>query len=217
MSHMTHFGDQLTKHLESVGISPYRLAIETKQSSSLVYKVINGQRLPSDGFIDALAKYKELKANEGLLKQWRATDEYPELAQLLDSPPAYGMSDTVSVPRYEHCPAGPGLFMDEPEVLDQFPVPKKNCPNPRGSYAVIIKGHSMKGVVNDGSTIVVDTEAMTKTGDVVLAWVNGECTCKRLADRADGLWLEPANKRFKAFKVDDDTVFHKVVYAAQPL
>ncbi|GAB3548804.1 LexA family protein [Spirosoma fluminis] len=87
------------------------------------------------------------------------------------------------------------------------------------TYFVRAVGESMIGdYIFTGSILVVDSTLLPpQTGDIIVAWVNGECCVKRfIRQNADMITLEPSNEKYKPIYVHKDRdqfrVLGKVVY-----
>ena len=71
-----------------------------------------------------------------------------------------------------------------------------------------ITGNSMKdaGILQD-DIIIVDRAITPKDGDIVVASIFGEFTCKYYRKTTDGVWLVPANSDYKPRKVTEEMEF----------
>mgnify|MGYP005750938225 FL=1 len=75
--------------------------------------------------------------------------------------------------------------------------------NPTSTFFVRIEGDSMIGAhIESGDLAVVDRSVRPESGKIVLAFVAGEFTIKRLMKKPDGAYLEPENPRYKSIKVN---------------
>jgi len=79
--------------------------------------------------------------------------------------------------------------------------------NGPATFFVRARGDSMDGdkkaTIQDGDLLVVDKSRTPKTGDVVIACLDGAFTVKRLRCTADGVWLLPENKSFPEIHIED--------------
>lgn len=81
---------------------------------------------------------------------------------------------------------------DEIRVAKTFPY------DPRQMFALIARGESMIDMdIRDGDRILCRAESKPKNGDVVIALINGEATCKRFYLRGGEIHLVPANPDYK--------------------
>lgn len=53
----------------------------------------------------------------------------------------------------------------------------------------------------EGDFLIVERRAAIRSGDIVVALVNGETTVKRFVRKADGIYLVPKNKKLTATKI----------------
>lgn len=83
---MSSFYKNLEKEVVSAGLSFYKLQFLAGITSSQFSQWKNGKRNPSDTEIEKLASVKELGLDLTTLRKWRAMDEYPEFAELLEYP-----------------------------------------------------------------------------------------------------------------------------------
>lgn len=75
--------------------------------------------------------------------------------------------------------------------------------HPSATYLVKAQGHSMVGAgIYDGDILIIDRALNPMTGDVVVASINGEFTCKYL--NIEQKELRPANPRYPVIPLNDD-------------
>ena len=83
--------------------------------------------------------------------------------------------------------------------------------NPDQTYVVVAVGDSMKDAgINDGDILVVDRSITAKNGDIVLAYLDGAFTVKRVRFTSSGqveLLAENAEKNYPTIEPDEDE-FH---------
>lgn len=76
-------------------------------------------------------------------------------------------------------------------------VPFEPAANGGEFYALRIRGESMIGVgIMDGDLVIVRQDAEARSGDIVIALLEDEATCKTLNITADGVWLLPENPAY---------------------
>ena len=79
-----------------------------------------------------------------------------------------------------------------------------------GCFALRIKGESMIGAgILDGDLVVVRPQSNADHGDIVIALLEDEATCKRLSTR-DGIWLMPENPLFDPIDGRNASIIGKV-------
>lgn len=95
------------------------------------------------------------------------------------------------------CPAGfPGT--GDTEVLDHMHVTLDSPKQEKTVFAVKVRGDSMEGAgIEDGDYLVVDQGQQPKHGDVVVACLDGEFTCKRYKILDGKHWLFPENSKYQ--------------------
>lgn len=84
-------------------------------------------------------------------------------------------------------------YADTPLDLNELLV--RNVP---ATFFVRVAGDSMEdaGICN-GDLLVVDRSLDAADGDIVIACVENEFTVKYLRKSSEGIWLEPANKKYE--------------------
>lgn len=76
--------------------------------------------------------------------------------------------------------------------------------NHAATYFVRAEGSSMIGAgIFDGTMLVVDKSVEAQDGDIVVAFVNGECFVKRLRYEKGKMFLCPENKGYPIYEVKD--------------
>lgn len=87
------------------------------------------------------------------------------------------------------------------ETPDVLSVDDYLIEDPNRTALVTVRGDSMKDLgLLDGDIAVVETHAPTRSGDIVVAVVDGKLTVKTLRDRGGQFVLEPANPEFKPIR-----------------
>jgi DNA polymerase V len=75
--------------------------------------------------------------------------------------------------------------------------------NPTSTFLVRVEGDSMTGAhIEPGDLAVVDRSVKAVSGKIVLAYVEGEFTIKRLQLHDDGAYLMPENPEYQPIKVN---------------
>jgi DNA polymerase V len=74
--------------------------------------------------------------------------------------------------------------------------------NESTTYFVKAEGNSMIGAgIFDGTMLVVDKSVEAKDGDIVVAFINGECFVKRLRHENGKTFLCPENKGYPVYEI----------------
>lgn len=82
--------------------------------------------------------------------------------------------------------------------------------HPATTFYARAVGESMKGCgIDDGDLLVIDKGIEPRNGDIVVAYIDGEFTLKKVKfDKGDDcLWLVPANDEYKPIKVTAENDF----------
>jgi SOS regulatory protein LexA len=161
---------------------------------------------------------------ERLRTYWKRHHAFPSMAKLCE---VVGMSSTASVfdlvnrlkdegyvQRVEGRIAPTTRFFARPlmgQVRAGVPQPRQDdddfevltiddylVPDPNRTFLAKVKGDSMKDAsLLDGDMVVVQKNAPTRVGDIVVAVVDGHVTVKHLRQQPDGrFFLQPANSAF---------------------
>lgn len=91
----------------------------------------------------------------------------------------------------------------------------RHCiPHPEATFFLRVSGSSMMDLgILDGDLAIVDRSLKPKSGDVVIAALDGELTVKRLTRQGGGIVLAPGNPEYAPIPVgpDQDLVIWGVV------
>jgi SOS regulatory protein LexA len=100
----------------------------------------------------------------------------------------------------------------EEELLDTMSLDEYLIPNPDASFILKVKGDSMidAGIV-EGDLVIVERGRTPKSGDIVIAYVNGGYTMKYFRVKGRMMYLEPANKKYKVIQAGPDLKIEAVV------
>ena len=82
--------------------------------------------------------------------------------------------------------------------------------HPATTFYARAVGDSMKGCgIDDGDLLVIDKSIEPREDDIVVAFIDGEFTLKKVKLEPDGscLWLMPANEDYPPIKVTEDNHF----------
>ena len=88
--------------------------------------------------------------------------------------------------------------------------------NKTATYFIRVKGDSMEGAgIFDGDILVVDRSKEIASGKVVIAYLNGEFTVKRLQIQKNAIFLHAENPKYRTIAVTkecDFEIFGVVTY-----
>jgi len=117
--------------------------------------------------------------------------------------PVIGFSP-VRLPLFSHkvaagFPSPADDYIEDRLSLDEHLIQHKDS-----TFFVRAKGNSMVGAgIFDGDLLVVDKSLNPKSGDIVIAVVDGDLTVKRLIKRGDTITLKPENPKFSEIEFKD--------------
>ena len=80
-----------------------------------------------------------------------------------------------------------------------------------GCFALTIQGDSMTGAgILDGDKVVVRPQPDAQNGDIVIALLGDEATCKRFRKDGSGVWLLPENPAYPPLDGREAAIIGKV-------
>ena len=89
----------------------------------------------------------------------------------------------------------------EEELADTISLDEFLISNPAATFMLKVSGDSMSGAgILPGDMVLVDKGETPKSGDIVIAEVDGEWTMKYLRKRGESVSLIPANPNYKPIK-----------------
>jgi repressor LexA len=102
----------------------------------------------------------------------------------------------------------------EEELADTMSLDDLLIQNPEATFLLKVSGDSMSGAgILPGDMVLVDRGQGPKSGDIVIAEVDGEWTMKYLRRRGGGVTLIPANPNYKPIKPKSELRIAGVVTA----
>ncbi|MEC4675308.1 MAG: transcriptional repressor LexA, partial [Nitrospirota bacterium] len=89
----------------------------------------------------------------------------------------------------------------EEELADTMSLDEFLIRNPQATFLLKVSGDSMSGAgILPGDMVIVDKGQTPRSGDIVIAEVDGEWTMKYLKKRGDDVTLIPANPKYRPIK-----------------
>ncbi|MDD4142220.1 MAG: translesion error-prone DNA polymerase V autoproteolytic subunit [Bacteroidales bacterium] len=82
--------------------------------------------------------------------------------------------------------------------------------HPETTFYARCVGDSMKDIgIDNGDLLIIDKSIEPQDGDIVVAYIDGNFTLKRIKMEHDGksLWLMPENDEYKPIKVTEENSF----------
>jgi SOS regulatory protein LexA len=102
----------------------------------------------------------------------------------------------------------------EEELADTLSLDQLLIQNPEATFMLKVSGDSMfEAGILPGDMVLVDKGQIPKSGDIVVAEVDGEWTMKYLRKRGESVALIPANPRYKPIKPKKELKIAGVVTA----
>jgi repressor LexA len=102
----------------------------------------------------------------------------------------------------------------EEELVDTLSLDDFLIQNREATFLLKVSGDSMTGAgIMPGDMVIVDKGRTAKSGDIVIAQVDGEWTMKYLRKRGDTVTLIPANPRYQPIKPKQELKIAGVVTA----
>jgi SOS regulatory protein LexA len=102
----------------------------------------------------------------------------------------------------------------EEELRDTLSLDDLLIQNREASFLLKVSGDSMSGAgILPGDMVIVDRGQTAKSGDIVIAEVDGEWTMKYLRKRGTGVLLVPANPKYQPIKPKNELKIAGVVTA----
>jgi SOS regulatory protein LexA len=102
----------------------------------------------------------------------------------------------------------------EEELLDTLSLDDLLIQNPEATFLLKVSGDSMSGAgILPGDMVLIDKGRVPRSGDIVIAEVDGEWTMKYLRKKGDSVILIPANPRYKPIKPQKELNIAGVVTA----
>ncbi len=102
----------------------------------------------------------------------------------------------------------------EEELADTISLDRLLIQNPTATFMLKVSGDSMSDAgILPGDMVIVDKGQIPKSGDIVIAEVDGQWTMKYLKKRGQDIVLIPANPKYKPIKPQKELKIAGVVTA----
>jgi len=102
----------------------------------------------------------------------------------------------------------------EEELLDTLSLDELLIQNREATFLLKVSGDSMSGAgILPGDMVIVDKGQPPKSGDIVIAEVDGQWTMKYLRKRGDTITLVPANPKYQPIKPKNELRIAGIVTA----
>ena len=102
----------------------------------------------------------------------------------------------------------------EEELVDTLSLDDLLIQNREATFLLKVSGDSMTGAgILPGDMVIVDKSQSAKSGDIVIAQIDGEWTMKYLRKRGDSVLLAPANPKYQPIRPKTELKIAGVVTA----
>ena len=133
----------------------------------------------------------------------------PRAIEICDDSFQLVRTEMASLPIVGNVAAGQPILAQE-NIENYFPVPAEILPS-GDSYALRIRGESMiKAGIFDGDLVFVNSTENVRNGDIVIALVGDEATCKTFYKEKDHIRLQPENDSMDPIIVRNCTILGRV-------
>lgn len=96
----------------------------------------------------------------------------------------------------------------EDHIEGRLDLNKLAVTHPDATFFARVEGDSMKDdCIEDGDLLVIDKSLKPEDGNVVVSYLDGEFTLKRIQIKKGKIYLVPANKKYPAIEVDPQSDF----------
>lgn len=118
--------------------------------------------------------------------------------------------EIVNVPVVGKVSAGSPIFVEE-NIEDFFPLPVNYLKN-NDAFMLRIFGNSMIGAgINNKDLVLVNKQNYAENGDIIVALLEDEATCKRFFKEDDKIILKPENENYMEIIPEEITILGKVI------
>ena len=103
-----------------------------------------------------------------------------------------------------------GISAGFPSPADDFKeirisLDKELVKNKEATFYAKVSGDSMIGAgLDDGDLLVIDRSLSPENGKIVICFIDGDFTVKRIKKEKDKLYLMPENKKYKPIEIRED-------------
>lgn len=118
----------------------------------------------------------------------------------------------VNVPLLGQVAAGRPILAEE-NLEEYLAMPKSMVPyDDKNTFALEIRGESMiKAGILNGDKIIVRQTQVAENGDIIVAMIENEATCKRFFKEKDRIRLQPENDLMEPMYFDNVQILGKVI------
>lgn len=118
--------------------------------------------------------------------------------------------EVVNLPLYGNVAAGAPIYAED-NIEDTITFPMRFVRH-NGSFMLKIKGESMINAgIFDGDYIIVAPQKTARNGEIIVAMIDGEATCKTFYQEANRVRLQPENDFMEPIYAEEVEILGKVI------
>ena len=199
---------------KGIKITQKDLATAAGIGQTAIHKIIRGDtQAPKPQILLAIAEVftralsREITIDNLIEKEGRETTSPPANTGNvdIDSGRSIDPTDYARLPLYApDIPCGDLAHVNDEHIIEYLSLPKWLA-GP-AEFALRAKGDSMEPTIQDGDLLLVEPGNHWNDKDIVIAWADGEVTCKRLQINHKHVLLVPDNREHKVIPVNGDTI-----------
>ena len=156
--------------------------------------------------------YLERLEKNGFIRRDPSKTRAIELIEEDNGLPEESFVSAVNVPLLGQVAAGQPILAEE-NLEEYLPMPKSMVPyDDKNTFALEIRGESMiKAGILNGDKIIVRQTQIAENGDIIVAMIENEATCKRFFKEKDRIRLQPENDLMEPMYFDNVQILGKVI------
>ena len=156
--------------------------------------------------------YLERLEKNGYIRRDPSKTRALELSEEDNGLPEESFVSAVNVPLLGQVAAGQPILAEE-NLEEYLPMPKSMVPyDDKNTFALEIRGESMiKAGILNGDKIIVRQTQIAENGDIIVAMIENEATCKRFFKEKDRIRLQPENDLMEPMYFDNVQILGKVI------
>lgn len=156
--------------------------------------------------------YLERLEKNGYIRRDPSKTRAIELIEEDNGLPEESFVSAVNVPLLGQVAAGQPILAEE-NLEEYLPMPKSMVPyDDKNTFALEIRGESMiKAGILNGDKIIVRQTQIAENGDIIVAMIENEATCKRFFKEKDRIRLQPENDLMEPMYFDNVQILGKVI------
>ncbi|MDD2961270.1 MAG: translesion error-prone DNA polymerase V autoproteolytic subunit [Muribaculaceae bacterium] len=93
-------------------------------------------------------------------------------------------------------------------VQDAIDLNRELIDHPAATFCARVTGNSMiESGISDGDLLIIDKSLDPQDNSIAVCFIDGEFTLKRISIRKNGVFLVPANPKYKEIAINEDSNF----------